>query len=39
MPTIITTVLFPLLSYTAADEELWETSPYEYIRVKFGTFY
>lgn len=33
---IIRDVLFPILSYSAADEELWNTDPYEYIRVKFG---
>lgn len=35
---IIRDVLFPILSYSAADEELWNTDPYEYIRVKFGKF-
>lgn len=33
---IIRDVIFPILSYSAADEELWNTDPYEYIRVKFG---
>lgn len=33
---IIRDVLFPILSYSAADEELWNNDPYEYIRVKFG---
>lgn len=33
---IIRDVLFPILSYSATDEELWNTDPYEYIRVKFG---
>lgn len=33
---IIRDVLFPILSYSAADEELWNNNPYEYIRVKFG---
>lgn len=36
MYEIIRDVLFPILSYSAADEELWNTDPYEYIRVKFG---
>jgi len=36
MPTIVTSVVFPLSCYTPADEELWENNPYEYIRVKFG---
>ena len=33
---IIQEVLFPIMSYSASDQELWETDPYEYIRVKFG---
>ena len=33
---IIRDVLFPILSYSTSDEELWNTDPYEYIRVKFG---
>lgn len=33
---IIRDVLFPILSYTVDDEELWNADPYEYIRVKFG---
>lgn len=35
---IIRDVLFPILSYSAADEELWNSDPYEYIRVKFDIF-
>ncbi|XP_012218774.1 importin-7 [Linepithema humile] len=35
---IIRDVLFPILSYTVADEELWNADPYEYIRVKFDIF-
>ena len=31
-------VVFPLMSYTEADAELWETDPYEYVRVKFDIF-
>jgi len=31
-------ILFPLMSYTAADAELWESDPYEYVRVKFDVF-
>ncbi|CAB0029281.1 unnamed protein product [Trichogramma brassicae] len=38
MYEIIRDVLFPLMSYSAADEELWNTDPYEYIRVKFDIF-
>lgn len=36
MLAIIQDVIFPIMSYTEADQELWETDPYEYIRVKFG---
>ncbi|XP_012141645.1 importin-7 msk [Megachile rotundata] len=35
---IIRDVLFPILSYSAADEELWINNPYEYIRLKFDIF-
>ncbi|XP_043287357.1 importin-7 [Venturia canescens] len=35
---IIRDVLFPILSYSAADEELWNNDPHEYIRVKFDIF-
>ncbi|XP_069686580.1 importin-7 isoform X4 [Periplaneta americana] len=38
MFAIIQDVLFPILSYSQADEELWNTDPYEYIRVKFDIF-
>ena len=31
---IIEKIIFPLMSYTEKDAELWETDPYEYIRVK-----
>ncbi|XP_034232484.1 importin-7 isoform X4 [Thrips palmi] len=35
---IIQDVLFPIMSHSASDQELWETDPYEYIRVKFDIF-
>ena len=35
---IIKDVIFPLMSYTEKDAELWETDPYEYVRVKFDIF-
>ncbi len=35
---IIRDVLFPLMSHTEADAELWESDPYEYVRVKFNIF-
>ncbi|GFG30315.1 hypothetical protein Cfor_02128 [Coptotermes formosanus] len=38
MFAIVQDVLFPILSYSQADEELWNTDPYEYIRVKFDIF-
>lgn len=38
MPAIISDVLFPLMSYSAEDEELWSVDPHEYIRVKFDVF-
>lgn len=36
MFAIIQEVLFPLMSYSDADEELWNSDPHDYIRVKFG---
>ncbi|XP_050295459.1 importin-7 [Anthonomus grandis grandis] len=38
MPAIIQDVLFPLMSYSAEDHELWTVDPHEYIRVKFDVF-
>ncbi|XP_055706961.1 importin-7 isoform X2 [Phlebotomus papatasi] len=38
MVVLIQDVIFPIMSYTDADQELWETDPYEYIRVKFDVF-
>merc|ERR1719351_517796 len=35
---IIKDVVFPLMSYTEADAELWDSDPYEYVRVKFDIF-
>ncbi|KXJ70625.1 importin-7 [Aedes albopictus] len=35
---IIQDVIFPLMSYSEADEELWEADPIEYIRQKFDVF-
>ncbi|XP_043915217.1 importin-7 [Protopterus annectens] len=32
---IVRDVIFPLMCYTDADEELWQEDPYEYIRMKF----
>lgn len=36
---IIQDVIFPLMSYSEADEELWESDPIEYIRQKFGQYF
>lgn len=36
MLDIIKHVIFPILQYTEADEELWEDDPKEYIRTKYG---
>nr|XP_034824409.1 importin-7-like [Maniola hyperantus] len=38
MFAIIQDVLFPLMSYSEADEELWLSDPHEYIRIKFDIF-
>lgn len=38
MLAIISDILFPLMSYSAGDEELWSVDPHEYIRVKFDVF-
>ncbi|XP_075230091.1 importin-7 msk [Lycorma delicatula] len=38
MFAVIQEVLFPLMSYSASDDELWNVDPHEYIRVKFDIF-
>lgn len=35
---IVQEIIFPLLCHSDADEELFDTDPYEYIRVKFDVF-
>uniref|UniRef100_A0A2R5LJV7 Putative nuclear transport receptor ranbp7/ranbp8 importin beta superfamily n=1 Tax=Ornithodoros turicata TaxID=34597 RepID=A0A2R5LJV7_9ACAR len=35
---IILEVVFPLLCHTNQDDELWNTDPHEYIRLKFDVF-
>lgn len=35
---IVQDVIFPIMTYTDADQELWETDPFEYISVKFDVF-
>lgn len=36
MLDMIKHVIFPILQYTEADEQLWEDDPKEYIRTKYG---
>ena len=31
-------MVFPLVCHSDADQELWETDPYEYVRTKYGLF-
>uniref|UniRef100_A0A1W7RAB8 Importin-7 n=1 Tax=Hadrurus spadix TaxID=141984 RepID=A0A1W7RAB8_9SCOR len=38
MMPIIQEVVFPLMCYTDQDEDLWNTDPHEYIRLKFDVF-
>ena len=38
VPTLVRDVIFRLMSYSQEDAELWETDPYEYVRVKFDIF-
>lgn len=38
MLAIIQDVLFPIMRYTEADEELWDADPIEYIRTKFDIY-
>lgn len=35
---IIQEVIFPLMCHSDSDQELWETDPLEYIRLKYGMF-
>lgn len=36
MVAVIQDVIFPIMSFTDSDQDLWENDPYEYIRLKFG---
>lgn len=36
MLAIVQDIIFPIMRYTEADEELWDADPIEYIRTKFG---
>ena len=36
MLAIVQEVIFPLMCHSEEDEDLWQSDPVEYIRVKFG---
>ncbi|ESO95346.1 hypothetical protein LOTGIDRAFT_214997 [Lottia gigantea] len=36
--TMISNVIFPLMCHSDEDEELWNTNPHEYIRIKYDVF-
>ncbi|XP_042213506.1 importin-7-like isoform X2 [Homarus americanus] len=38
MLPVIQDVLFPLMCYSDSDQELWNSDPYEYVRVKFDIY-
>lgn len=38
MMVVVEKIIFPLMSYTDEDEELWHSDPREYIRMKFDIF-
>ena len=33
---IFTDIVYPLMCHSKEDDELWDSDPYEYIRMKFG---
>ncbi|RXG69818.1 Importin-7 [Armadillidium vulgare] len=35
---VIQDVIFPLMCYSKADEELWNSDPYEYVRLKYDIY-
>ena len=35
---LVKDIIFPLMSYSDEDAELWDADPYEYIRIKFDIF-
>lgn len=39
MLAIIQDVIFPIMSFTDSDQELWETDPHEFIRLKLGIYF
>ena len=34
--TIFTDIIFPMMCQSEEDDALWDSDPYEYIRMKFG---
>ena len=36
IPAIVQEIIFPLMCHSDEDEELWQSDPVEYIRVKYG---
>jgi hypothetical protein len=36
---IIQHIIFPLMCHNEEDEELWQSDPVEYIRLKYGTIF
>ena len=38
MAAIIQEILFPLMCHSDEDQDLWESDPVEYIRVKYGKY-
>ncbi|XP_071104621.1 importin-7-like [Haliotis cracherodii] len=38
MQTLMQDVIFPLMCHSDEDDELWNTDPHEYIRVKYDVF-
>ena len=38
MNALLENVVLPIMSFNEDDQDLWETDPYEYVRVKFDIF-
>ena len=38
MNALLENVVLPIMSFNEEDQDLWETDPYEYVRVKFDIF-
>ena len=39
MVAVVQEILFPLMCHSDEDQDLWESDPVEYIRVKYGEFF